>query len=92
MIVLLACSHALYLVAGWLIPLPSVVVALTNQDFKYVLMQFPPLFCASVNMDLWFYAVMIIINILIAIEVCLLLVVFWVVHKVCDVVYLHAYT
>ena len=46
-------------------------------------MQFPPLFCASANMDLWFYAVMIVINILLAIEVCLLLVVFWVVHKVC---------
>ena len=34
-------------------------------------------------MNLWFYAVMVVINILIAVEVCLLLVVFWVVHKVC---------
>lgn len=67
---------------GWLFPLPSVVVALTKDKFRFVLMQFPPLFCASVNMDLWLYSVMIVINVFIAVEVCLLLVVFCAVHKV----------
>ena len=67
---------------GWLFPLPSVIVALTMEEYKYVLVQFPPFFCASANMRLWFYSVMLIISIFLAVEVCLLIVMFWVVHKV----------
>ena len=79
---------------GLLIPLPSVIVSLTVEGQGYVAIHFPPIFCAPNNSDLIFYSLIIILNIMLILGIPQLIVVAWILHKVCAhllpwVIYLH---
>ena len=61
-------------------PLPPVIVSLIVETYKYNLSRFPPTLCKS-SSDMWFYTA-VIIDVILAIGVCLLIVVFWTIHRV----------
>ena len=63
-------------------PLPAVVLALTNKDDGYIISFFPPLFCITRNMDVWFYSTMLVIDVLGVAHMSILVIIFCVVHKV----------
>ena len=63
------------------IPLPAVIISLSVEDYKYKINRFPPTNCIS-NGPMWFYSVIVIIDVLVGIETYLLFVVFWIIHKV----------
>ena len=66
---------------GLIIPLPAVIISLSVEDFKYNIHRFPPNICIS-NGPMWFYSVTVIIDVLVGIITYLLIVVFWIFHKV----------
>ena len=49
---------------------------------KYILGQFPPLLCVPKNGNLWYFSSVLVLNVLIAVGVCLFVPMFWIVHKV----------
>ena len=51
------------------------------EDYKYNIHRFPPNVCIS-DGPMWFYSVNVIIDVLVCIETYLLVVVFWIIHKV----------
>jgi len=72
--------HVALVLAGVLIPFVGVVAALTTGG--YALNRFPPLFCGAVNPDVQYYSVWLVINILVAIAITMIVLMFWKVHKV----------
>ena len=55
-------------------------MSLIVDTHKYNLRRFPPTLCNS-SSDMWFYT-SVIIDVILAIGVCLLIVVFWTIHRV----------
>ena len=70
--------------AGFLLPVPAVIVALTQKDYHYTIVTFPPKSCVTKSSELWFYSGNLVIDIIVAVALCLLIIVFWIVriHKV----------
>ena len=66
---------------GLVIPLPAVIISLSVEDYKYNIHRFPPSHCIS-NGPIWFYSTVVIVDVLVGIEIYLLFVVFWIIHKV----------
>ena len=66
---------------GLVIPLPAVIVSLSVEDYNYKTYRFPPFICGS-NAAMWFYSVIVVINVLSGIGIYLLFVVFWIIHRV----------
>ncbi len=65
--------------AGITAPLPAVIVTLTTDGYQ--LIRFPPSIC-SPGGDIFFYSVTIVIDVLLAIGVCFLITIFWIIHTV----------
>ena len=72
----------MYNVIGFSVPVPAIIVALVEEDYKYTLGGFPPFICVSKSSDLWFYSANLVIDVLLAVASSLLIIVFWKVHKV----------
>ena len=66
---------------GLVIPLPAVIVSLSVEDYNYKTYRFPPFICGS-DAAMWFYSVIVVINVLSGIGIYLLFVVFWIIHRV----------
>ena len=62
-------------------PLPAVIVSLSVEEHHYKLHRFPPTICISSG-SMWFYSVIVIIDVLVAVGVYLLIVVFWIIKRV----------
>ena len=69
--------------SGLLVPLPGVIVALTGDSQLYAIGNFPPLFCVPSNEVLVFYSFMFIFNLSLMVGIPILIVLFWILHKVC---------
>ena len=63
------------------VPLPAVIVSLSVEEHHYKLHRFPPSICTS-SRAMSFYSIIVIIDVLVAIGVYLLIVVFWIIKKV----------
>ena len=63
------------------VPLPAVIVSLSVEKHHYKLHHFPPIVCISSG-AMWFYSVILIIDVLVATGVYLLMVVFWIIKRV----------
>ena len=72
--------HMTLVLAGVLIPCIGVAAALATGG--YTLNRFPPLFCGAVNPDVQYYSVWLVINILVAVAITMIVLMFWKVHKV----------
>ena len=66
---------------GLVIPLPAVIISLSVEDYKYNIHRFPPTNCIS-DGSMWFYSVVVIIDVLAGIETYLLFVVLWIIRRV----------
>ena len=65
------------------------IVALIGDNQLYVTGNFPPLFCGPSDEHLIFYSIMFILNICLMVGIPVLIVLFWIVHKVCFVKEIH---
>ena len=74
--------HAGVVFLGLLVPFLPVAASLATGGF--IITAFPPLLCASRNVEAAFYALALPVSILIAIGIVMLLVVFWTIQKVSD--------
>lgn len=72
---------SLYLLV-WLVPLPAVLMASTIPEYKYSLAYFPPMLCITRNVNLWFFSTMLVMDVLGIVHMSMLILVFWIVHKV----------
>ena len=67
---------------GILIPLPPVIVALTEEKYGFTIVTFPPIFCSYANQDFIKYFNILIFNTIAVIGIPLLIIVAWKLHKV----------
>ena len=76
-------------ILGVLIPIPGVLLALLVPEWNYVINDFPPFLCSPQILNLWYYTMNLPINILVAIGVSLLILIFWKLHKVIIIILTH---
>ena len=62
-------------------PLPAVIASLSVEKHYYKVLHFPPSVCIS-STAMSFYSIIVIFDVLVAIGVYLLIVVFWIIKKV----------
>ena len=77
--------HITMVIVGLVLPTLPVIVAFTagNPSTRgFGLTRFPPILCTSLQRDSTFYSLVLPINLLIAIGVPLLIIIFWIIHKV----------
>ena len=77
--------HITMVIVGLVLPTLPVIVAFTagNPSTRgFGLTRFPPILCTSLQSDPTFYSLVLPINIVLAIGVPLLIVLFWIIHKV----------
>ena len=70
-----------FLFAAVAVPLPAVIVSLSVEEYHYKQNLFPPYICGSTE-KMWFYSVVAVVDVLVATGTCLMIVVFWIIHKV----------
>ena len=75
-------EHTIHSIIGWLLPLPAVLVGIFDKHSVYALSYFNPPMCFTRSQNLWYYSAVLVIQLLCAVEVCLLGVIFRVLHKV----------
>ena len=63
------------------VPLPAVIISLSVEEYHYKQYRFPPFLCVSKD-RMWFYSNIAIIDVLVATGICLMIVVFWIIHTV----------
>ena len=69
------------------VPLPAVIVSLSVEEHHYKVLHFPPSICIS-SRAMSFYSIIVIIDVLVAIGVYLLIIVFWIIKRV---IYIYIY-
>jgi len=72
-------------IVGLVLPTLPVLVTFTAGSPStrgFGLTRFPPILCTSLQRDSTFYSLVLPINLLIAIGVPLLIIIFWIIHKV----------
>ena len=67
---------------GILLPVPGVLLALSDEDSQYIMFEVTPDFCLSKNSTLAYYSTVLILNLIVMAGVTLLLPIIWTVHKV----------
>ena len=76
----------LFLLKALILPLPPVIVVLAKSDCQYTVADFPPYFCLSKSLNaVVLYSMVLVINLLLAAGVCLFIPIFYVIHKVSDI-------
>jgi len=76
--------HIAMVIVGLVLPTLPVIVAFTAENPStrgFGLTRFPPILCTSLQRDSTFYSLVLPINLLIAIGVPLLIIMFWIIHK-----------
>lgn len=76
--------YALVLLLGFLLPAVPIVAAFTVAG-GYQVSRFPPLFCVARDPPLIYYSLVMPMNVLIAIGVTMLTLIFWVVRRVSNI-------
>ena len=77
--------HITMVIVGLLLPALPVIVtfaAATRDSRGFGLIRFPPILCSGLESDATFYSFVLPINILLAIGIPLLIIIFWIIHKV----------
>jgi len=77
--------HIAMVIVGLVLPTLPVIVAFTAgnpSSSGFVLTSFPPILCTRLQRDPTFYSLVLPINILLAIGIPLLIIIFWIIHKV----------
>ena len=77
--------HIVMVIVGLVLPTLPVIVAFTAgtpSTRGFGLTRFPPILCTSLERDSTFYSLVLPINILLAVGVPLLIIIFWIIHKV----------
>jgi len=77
--------HIAMVIVGLVLPTLPVIVAFTagNPSSRgFGLTRFPPILCTSLQSDPTFYSLVLPINVLLAIGVPLLIIIFWIIYKV----------
>ena len=67
-------------IGSLLIPVPSVIAAFLTDG--YTLDRFPPLLCGVKDLDVQYYSLWFLINVLWGVGISLLIIMFWKVHRV----------
>ena len=92
--ILSTCIYSIANLARWLqflcfhshpaiaLPLPAPILALIYDKYQYVVTSFPSVSCLPYNSDFMFYSMVLILDILLALALCLFILLFWAVHKV----------
>ena len=71
-------------IVGLVLPaLPVIVTFTTGDPSGFGLTRFPPILCTGLQKNATFYSLVLPINILMAIGIPLLVIIFWIIHKVC---------
>lgn len=73
-------AHVVLVVLCLFVPLPGVIATLVTDG--YAINRFPPLLCGSTNPKVQYYSLWLVINILVAVGITLVTLMFWKVHKV----------
>ena len=77
-----ACSCVSLLSIALLLPVPAIVVILTNKDYEVGFVNLPTAFCHTKNQDVVHYSAAFIINIILFIGIPMLSYLLWTLHKV----------
>ena len=76
--------HITMVAVGLVLPaLPVIVTFTTGDPSGFGLTRFPPILCTGLQRDSTFYSLVLPINILMATGIPLLIIIFWIIHKVC---------
>ena len=75
--------HITMVTVGLILPaLPVIVTFTTGDPSGFGLTRFPPILCTGLEKDSTFYSLVLPINILMATGIPLLIIIFWIIHKV----------
>ena len=75
--------HITMVIVGLVLPaLPVIVTFTTGDPSGFGLTRFPPILCTGLQRNATFYSLVLPINILMAIGIPLLVIIFWIIHKV----------
>ena len=75
--------HITMVAVGLVLPaLPVIVTFTTGDPSGFGLTRFPPILCTGLQRSSTFYSLVLAINILMAIGIPLLIIIFWIIHKV----------
>ena len=75
--------HITMVAVGLVLPaLPVIVTFTTGDPSGFGLTRFPPILCTGLQRDSTFYSLVLPVNILVAIGIPLLIIIFWIIHKV----------
>ena len=76
--------HITMVTVGLVLPaLPVIVTFTTGDPSGFGLTRFPPIVCTGLQRNATFYSLVLPINILMAIGIPLLVIIFWIIQKVC---------
>ena len=64
------------------LPLPAPILALVYEKYQYVVINFDLYSCFPYNSNFVFYSVVLILDILLALGLCLFILLYWTIHKV----------
>ena len=75
--------HITMVIVGLVLPaLPVIVTFTTGDPSGFGLTRFPPILCTGMHRNATFYSLVLPINILMATGIPLLIIIFWIIHKV----------
>ncbi len=77
-------------VASLLAPIPSIIAAFLTGG--YAVNRFPPLMCGVKDLDVQYYSLWFVINVLWGVGITLLIIMFWRLHRVCNHTHTHTHT
>ena len=80
--------HITMVAVGLVLPaLPVIVTFTTGDPSGFGLTRFPPILCSAMQRNSTFYSLVLPINVIMAIGIPLLIIIFWIIHKVIIVVH-----
>ena len=68
--------------AGFLAPLPAIIVIFTRKEYEFAALGFPPTLCGSKDFNVAYYSLVLVINIIFIIGLPMLVYLLWILHKV----------
>ena len=70
--------------AGFLAPLPAIVVILAQKEYEFAVLGFPPTLCGSKAFNVSYYSIALVLNVILIIGIPMLFYLLWILHKVYD--------
>ena len=81
----IVCPCISLLALALFLPVPAIVVILTSKEYEFVSLTYPPTLCLSKDVDVVYYSIIFIMNIILFIGIPMLLYSLWILHKVCEI-------